>query len=76
MVVPNREIVDINSFTYNSAMSNSMEPNTISKNVNIDLLRGRSNLSSSNLSIKSLAYSNLSSVLYVDIIEAQNNNSS
>jgi len=76
MVVPNREIVDINSFTYNSAMSNSMEPNAISKNVNMDLLRGRSNLSSSNLSRESLAYSNLSSVPYVDRIEAQNNNPS
>ena len=74
IVVPNREIMNINSFPINSAMNYSMEINTISEDVNMDTLRGRSNSLSSNLLWELSTYSDLSSVLYVDRIETQNNN--
>ena len=43
IVVPNRKVANINSFTYNSTM-------IISENINIDLLRDRFNSLSSNFS--------------------------
>ena len=68
MVVPNREVVNINFFTNNSIIFQSIDFNIVSKDVNMDLLRDRSNLSSSNLSRKSLI-KDLSFVLYIDRIE-------
>ena len=72
IVVPNREIVNINSFSINSAINHSIEINTISEDANMDTLRGRlpSSSSSPNLSWKLLTYLDLSSVLYMDKIEA------
>jgi len=74
MVASNREITNINSFPINSAINHSIKVNTISEDINMDALRGRSNSLSPNLLWKSLTHSNLSFVLYVDRIEAQNNN--
>jgi len=76
MVMPNREIANINLSSYNSAMSNSMEVNAISEDINMDEPRGRSLLSSPNTSKGMSAHSDLSSIPYVDRIEAQNNDSS
>ena len=73
MVMPNREIANINLSSYNSAMSNSMEVNAISEDINMDEPRGRSLLSSPNTSREMSAHSDLSSIPYVDRIEAQNN---
>ena len=70
IVVPNREIVNINSFPINSAINHSIEVNTISEDANMDTLRGRSSSSSPNLSWKLLTHLDLSSVLYMDRIEA------
>jgi len=65
--------MNINSFFYKSAMSHSLEVNIIFENINMDKLRGRLRLSSQNSLRESLVQSNLSSVLYMDRIEAQNN---
>jgi len=48
MVVPNREIVNINSFFNILAMSYSIEINIFSEDINIDKLRDKSIVSSSN----------------------------
>ena len=50
IVVPNRKVANINSFTYNSTISNSMGSNIISEDINIDLLRDRFNSLSPNFS--------------------------
>jgi len=76
MVMPNREIANINLYSYNSAMSNSMEVNAISEDTNMGEPRGRSLLSSPNTSRGMLAHSDLSSIPYVDRMEAQNNDPS
>ena len=73
IVVSNREIMNIKLFFTFSAMSNSLGPNAISKDVYIDVLRGRSNMSSLNFSKESLAYSSISLVSYEDYMRAQNN---
>ena len=72
MVAPNREFVNINFITNNSTMSHSMDSNTVSEDINMDLLRSRSNLSSPNLSRESSSHLDLSSVPYVRM-EIQNN---
>jgi len=50
IVVPNRKVANINSFTYNSIMSHSVRSNIISENINIDLLKDRFNSLSPNFS--------------------------
>ena len=65
--------MNINSFFYKLAMSHSLEVNIIFENINMDKLRGRLRLSSQNSLRESLVQLNLSSVLYMDRIEAQNN---
>ena len=54
-------------------MSHSLEVNIIFENINMDKLGGRLRSSSQNSLRESLVQSNLSSVLYMDRIEAQNN---
>ena len=76
MVAPNREIVDINLSSYNSAMSNSMGVNAIPKDINMDEPRGRSPSSSLNAPREMLAHSDLSSISYMDRMEVQSNDSS
>ena len=69
MVAPNRKIANINSSFHNSAMSHLIEVCAISEDVNMDVPRGRSILSSPNSSRELLAHSDLSSVPYVDRME-------
>ena len=68
MVICNRETVNINSFFYKSAMSHSLKIN-----VNMDKPKGRSRSSSQNSLRESLVQPNLSSILYMNRIETQNN---
>ena len=72
----NREIVKINSFPYYSAMFHLMEINIVSENINIDILKDKSNLLNPNISRESSAYSDLLSVSYINRMEAQNLNPS
>jgi len=51
-------------------MSDSMGSNAAFKDVNMDLLRERSNMLSLNLSKESLIYLDSSSILYIDRMEA------
>ena len=71
MVAPNREIANKYIFSSQSAVSTSMKDNTTLEDVNMDEPRGRSTSSSPNASREPLAHSDLSSVLYVDRMEAQ-----
>ena len=72
MVVPNREFANINSFTTSLAISNLINSNSISKNIQMGALRGRSTITSTN-SLRVLSVlSKASSVQYVAHIEAQN----
>jgi len=70
IIVPNKEVVNINFFTNNFTMSHSMDFNIVSEGIP----RGRSNLSSSNLSRESLTHSDFSFVLYIDRMETYHNN--
>ena len=73
--MPNRKIANINPFPFNLAMPYPIEINTVSKDINMNLPRDRSNSSSYNLSRDLLTHPNFSSILYIDRIEAQNDNS-
>jgi len=72
MVVPSREM-NINLSHYNSAMSNLMEVNPISEDINMDKPRSRSLSSSPNVSRGMSTHSDILSIPYVNRIEAQNN---
>jgi len=74
MGVPIKEIANKNTFSTTLAISNSKELNNISKNVYINDPRERSYTLSLNLSRESLAHSSISSILYAERIEIQNNN--
>ena len=72
MSAPIRDIVNINEFIFNSAISNPIEINNIFENVNMDIPRGRSIMLSWNSSRESSTHSDLSSQLYTDKIEVEN----
>jgi len=72
MVTPIREIANENSCLCKSAMSHSMEINTVFKDVNIDRPRGKSSVPSLKLSKELLIYSDLLSQLYTDRVEVEN----
>jgi len=76
MVAYNREIVNTNSSFYDSAMFYLIEVNAISKDINMDKMKGRFFSLSPKSSKELLAHSYLFFVLYIDRIEIQNNNSS
>ena len=67
-----REIVNTNNFPFHSAMSNPIEINNISEDVNMDVPRSRSTALSPNSSRESSTHSDLSSQLYADRMEAEN----
>ena len=71
MIVYNREIAKINSFLKFLAMSNPAEANYVSKNINMDKLRGRSIILSRVMLREILAHSDILFILYVKKIEAQ-----
>ena len=76
MVAPNREIANTYiSFNY-SAMSNSVEVNAISEDVNMDEPRDRPLLLSPNISRGTSTHSDTLSIPYIDRMEAQSNDSS
>ena len=74
IVAPNREIVNKYPFIFSSAMSNQVEIKNISKDINMDKLRGRSSIQSKAISRVMLAFSTTFLQPYVNRIEAQNNN--
>ena len=55
-------------------MSDPAEANYVSKNINIDKLRGRSMIPSRVISRAMLAHSDILLILYIKRIEAQSNN--
>ena len=76
MVAPNREIVNINPFITSSAVSNLANSNCVSEDIQMGALRGRSTVTSMNLSRELSVLSKASSVEYTACIEAQNNDPS
>ena len=74
IVVLNREIVNIKSFLNISVMSNLVEVNNFSEDINIDKLKGRSMILS-HISLRvTLAYLDILYISYVNRMKAQNNN--
>jgi len=72
MGVPIRDIANTNSFPFHSAISNPIEINNISEDININVPRSRSTISSPNSSKESSIYSDLSSQLYANRMEVEN----
>jgi len=72
MGVPIRDIANTNNFPFHSAMSNPIEINNISENVNMDVPRSRSTALSPKSSRESSTHFDLSSQLYADRMEAEN----
>ena len=56
MVVPNKGIANLNSFSIDLATSNSIKPNIVSKDIYMDSLKGRSNTLSLNFLRELLAH--------------------
>ena len=74
IVVLNREIVNIKSFLNISVMSNLVEVNNFSEDINIDKLKGRSMILS-HISLRvTLAHLDILYISYVNRMKAQNNN--
>ena len=73
MVVPNKEIANINLSYHNSAIFNSMKVNAISKDINMDELRGIFLLLSPNISRGMSTHSDILFISYIDRMETQNN---
>ena len=73
IVVSNREIANTNSFLNFSAMSNLVEANNISEDINMDEPRDRFMISSRVILKATLAHSDILSILYVERMEVQIN---
>lgn len=71
MVMPNREIVNLNIFTFTSAISNPIESKASSEDILMGALRGRSIISSTNSLRESSILSKVSSIEYSACMEAQ-----
>ena len=74
MIVYNREIANINSFTILSVMSSLANFKDVSEDIQIDAPRGRSVITSANLSRDSSVLSKASSIKYSACMEAQSVN--
>ena len=74
MVASNRESANTYYFLFFSVMLYPVEVNNISKDINMDKLRGKSKSSSTNFSRESLTHSDILSVPYMDRIEVQSKN--
>jgi len=70
MIVPNREIVNINIFSSSSAMSNSLESIAIPEDIQMNAVRGKSTIFSMNLSKEFFVLSKSSSIIYTTHMEA------
>ena len=73
MVVANKEFANINLSYHNSAIFNSMKVNAISKDINMDELRGIFLLLSPNISRGMSTHSDILFISYIDRMETQNN---
>ena len=69
MVVPNKEIVNLNILSSSSAVSNPLESNTISKDVQMSGPRSRTTVPSTNSSRESSVLSKVFSIEYLTHIE-------
>ena len=69
MVVPNKEIVNLNILSSSSAVSNPLESNTISKDVQMSGPRSRTTVPSTNSSRESSVLSKAFSIEYLTHIE-------
>jgi len=67
-----RDIVNTNQFPFFLPMSNPIEINNISEDINMDMLRGRSFAPSPNSSRDSSIHSDISSQIYTDKMEVEN----
>jgi len=78
MVVPKRELVNtLNPFTSNTQLSTThITHNNNNIDMEVDTPRERLAISSINVFREALAHSSVSSILYVERIEAQNNDPS
>ena len=76
IIVPKRELANINSQVHNPTISIPNDFKVVSENVNIKASRGRICYSGTNSfrKLKLLTYSNASSISYHIKIEVQNNN--
>ena len=74
MIVYNREIANINSFTILSVMSSLANFKDVSEDIQIDAPRGRSVITSANLSRDSSVLSKASYIKYSACMEAQSVN--
>ena len=68
----NREIVNSNTFSLHSAMTLSKKFDNTSEDINMNKLRNRSILLSTNHFKKSSTHSEILSIPYIDKMEAQN----
>ena len=76
IVVPNRELVDI-LFPFNTSIfSTLIVQNNMNIDIDVNIPKYKSIYSSTNISRELLVHSSISSILYVEKIKAQNNNSS
>ena len=69
MVVPNKEIVNLNILSSSLAVSNPLESNTISKDVQMSGPRSRTTVPSTNSSRESSVLSKAFSIEYLTHIE-------
>ena len=76
IVVPNREIANINSFLNFLAIYNPVEANYISEDINIDEPRDRSIIPSRVISRVILVHSTILFILYFERIEVQSSDPS
>ena len=67
-----RDIANINLFPFSLPIFNLIKFNNISEDINMDALRGRFTIPSPNSSRKLFTYSNISSQVYTNKIEAEN----
>jgi len=76
IVAPNRELADT-LFPFDiSILSNPMTNNNMNMNIDMNNPRGRTVNASANSSRKSSTHSSVSSISYIERMEAQNNNPS
>ena len=74
IVAPNREIVNSNILSSTSAISNPVKSKVVSEDIQMGASRGRSNVSSTNLSRESSMLSKASSIKYSAHMEVQSAN--
>ena len=74
IIASKRELVNINSLVYISTMFHLIDLNSVSENINIDIIRDRSHHSSADNYRESSAHSDVFSISYKVRMGAQNHN--